>query len=338
MSPSLLTKIKGLIADKGPIPFSEYMALCLFDSQYGYYANLTAIGARGDFVTAPELGPYFAHALARFIIKSPHKVIVELGGGTGQLAFDLLSFLKENQQLPERYIIVEKSQSLKALQQEKLKSLGDSFARIAWEETLESSNLEGILLANEFFDALPVERFIKTHEGFKRLGVDFDGEKLIEVEMEDIKLENLPPLPIGYRSEICLELKSTLQSILKPFKQGLALVVDYGDVREQYYHFMRNNGTITAYTKHQIVSVFENPGCADLTAHVDFTHLAECFVTLGWQVEFLKSQSRFLLEQGVLPSEGLNTNNYAIKRLIDPRLMGERFKVLVSKKERCNEK
>lgn len=327
----LTKKLKALIQAKGPIPFSEYMALCLFDADYGYYSKLEAIGKAGDFITTPELGPYFANAVANYLSAElptfQKSVIVELGGGTGQLAYDLLKALEAKHALPERYIIIEKSQSLRALQQEKLKEFE---IKIEWQEELQASNLEGALLANEFFDALPVERFVKTESGNKRLGVDFRENKFIEIELNEL-LDFPNDLPVGYRSERCYALQPALHSLLKAFKKGLALVIDYGEIQERYYHFSRINGTITAYQNHQIVSVFDDPGAADLTAHVDFTYLAECFVAEGWRIEFLKPQNRFLLEQGILPTHGIDAEHYALKRLLDPRLMGELFKVLVAR-------
>lgn len=340
----LLQKIKLLLQERDSIPFSEYMALCLFDPEYGYYSNLTAIGAAGDFITAPELGPYFANALAQFLserlLQCYNPVLVELGGGTGQLAFDLLQNLKAQNCLPERYLIIEKSRSLQKLQQQKLRELDSSiYKKIEWQETLDEANLEGIIIANEFFDALPVERFIKTKAGLERLGVAWQQDHLVEIAMneklplpqEAVELHKiLNQLPEGYRSECCIVLQPILSTILKCFNKGLALVIDYGDIREHYYHFLRNSGTITAYQDHRIVSVFSNPGASDLTAHVDFTHLAECFIASGWQIDFLKPQAQFLLEQKVLPETGLNIENYALKRLLDPRLMGELFKVLAA--------
>lgn len=327
----LKRKLEERIKKEGSLTFSEYMALCLFDPEYGYYTKLKAIGRSGDFVTSPELGPYFAQAIANYLASElkqfQNAVIVELGGGTGQLAYDLLNALKEKACLLSRYLIIEKSPSLKALQQEKLKAFGDL---IEWQEEFVESNVEGVLLANEFFDALPVERFVKTEKGLKQLGVTFDQNQFVEIELESY-LHMPNDLPIGYRSERCCSLQPVVHSLVKAFKKGLALIVDYGDVQERYYHFARNNGTITAYQDHQIVSVFDDPGAADLTAHVDFTYLAECFVAEGWEIEFLKPQNRFLLEQGILPAHGIDAEHYALKRLLDPRLMGELFKVLVAR-------
>jgi len=226
-------------------------------------------------------------------------VILELGGGTGQLAFDLLSALD----MPVRYLILDKSPSLKALQQEKLKDF-----QVEWCEQIEIQGLEGVILANEFFDALPVERFVKTAAGAVLTHVDYQNAEFIETGD-------------GERFEKCLILKEVLQPILGVFKRGMALVIDYG--AEQV---MRS--TLTAYHQHKIVSVFDRPGECDITAHVDFTDLAEAFLAQHWQVEFLKPQNQFLLEQDILPKAGIGPEDYALKRLLDPRLMGELFKVL----------
>ncbi len=295
----LARKIKDRIASQGPIPFSEYMDLCLFDPEHGYYTNLKEMGRRGDFVTAPECGPYFAKALAHFlepkvqVFKNP--VIFELGGGSGQLAFDLLSFLA----IPVRYIILEKSPSLKAIQQQKLAGLS-----VEWVDDVLEQGLEGVILANEFFDALPVERYTEAGQSY----VDYQEGQFFETGE-------------GQRFEKCLLFKEILSPILGAFKQGLALVIDYGDE-------VIDHSTLTAYKNHQIVSVFDSPGDCDITAHVNFTDLAEIFIQNAWEIDAFKTQAEFSLEQGILPERGLDTENYAIKRLIDPRLMGRLFKVM----------
>ncbi len=296
----LAQKIKALITEKGPIPFSAYMELCLFDSEYGYYTKLTDIGKRGDFITAPECGPYFAKAIAGFLenklAQLENPVILELGGGTGQFAQDLLSFLQTKVQ----YFILEKSPSLRKIQKDKLTGHD-----VTWLEEVNFANVEGVVLANEFFDALPVERF--TEEG-QQCFVTFQDNQLVETGT-------------GQYFEKCLLFKEVLRPILQAFKRGFALVVDYGDERIE-------RSTLTAYQQHQIVSVFDSPGECDITAHVDFTDLAEAFLACGWNIDFLKAQGQFLLEQDILPESGLSAENYAIKRLIDPRLMGQLFKVM----------
>ena len=303
----LAQKLKTQIVASGPISFSEYMAACLFDPEWGYYTNLKAIGREGDFVTAPECGPYLAQAIAHCVkdklqqLNNP--VILELGGGTGQLAFDLLSALD----MQVRYLILDKSPSLKALQQEKLKGF-----QVEWCERIEVQDLEGLILANEFFDALPVERFVESEAGAVLTHVDYQNAEFVETAK-------------GERFEKCLILKEVLQPILAAFKHGIALVIDYGAERV-------TRSTLTAYHQHQIVSVFDRPGECDITAHVDFTDLAEAFLLKDWQVEFLKPQNQFLLEQGALPAAGIDPEHYALKRLLDPRLMGELFKVLFMSK------
>ncbi len=312
----LVAKIKARIAEVGPIPFAEYMSTCLFDPEYGYYANLQAIGSSGDFITAPELGPYFARALAHFLGPAlqafQHPVILELGGGTGQLAYDLLQALQDANSLPERYLIFEKSPRLKAVQQQKLKAF--SGVQIEWCEDLQAATLEGILLANEFFDALPVERYVRREDAsVEKTGVDYQGNQLIETGE-------------GERFERCECLAEILTPILTAFKKGLALIIDYGEETIE-------RSTLTAYYQHQIVSPFLYPGTSDLTADVDFTALAEVFLKAGWEIESLKPQHQFLLEQGILPATGIDPDRYVLKRLLDPRMMGERFKVMLSSKK-----
>ncbi len=319
-------QLRAAIAERGPLPFVEYMTHCL----NAYYGGLRQIGQAGDFVTAPELGPYFADALAHALLPylATHPVMVEWGAGTGQLAFDLLRILDQLGTVPEAYVIQEFSPTLRAVQAEKFQTLPAHLqARISWQMP---SQVKGILIANEVFDALPVERFIQTASGKKRLGVDWQNDQFVEVELPEAVDFNPPGLEFaqGYRSEFCPGLDAFLEKALAPFQQAVAFVIDYGYEREDYYAPQRCNGTLQAYSQHREVSPFAQPGEVDLTAHVDFTTLAERLMARGWQIDFLKPQNQFMLEQNILTRYPLTAEHYALKRLLDPRLMGEVFKVM----------
>ncbi len=320
--------LRAKIAAQGPLPFLEYMALCLD----AYYGRLQAIGRAGDFVTAPELGPYFADALAHALAPQlkRYPVLVELGAGTGRLAFDLLTILDRLGVAPEAYFIQEISPALAAVQAQTLDALPAHLRqRIHWQLP---DQIEGILLANEVLDALPVERFIQTDQGIKRLGVDWQNGQFVEVILEQL-LDFDPPGMVfenGYRAEFCPGLGAFLETILPRFKTGCAFFIDYGYEREDYYAPHRFNGTLQAYSQHQEVSAFLHPGQVDLTAHVDFTSLAELMIAHGWQIDFLKPQNQFMLEQDIMSRYPLTPEHYALKRLLDPRLMGEVFKVMAA--------
>ena len=318
--------LRAEIAAHGPMPFVDYMAACLS----AYYSNLREIGQAGDFVTAPECGPYFADALAYAIAPDckAYPAIVEWGAGTGQLAFDLLQKLNDLNALPEAYFIQEMSPALREIQAQKLRALPRHVTEIvSWQKP---QRIHGILLANELFDALPVERFIQTESGKKRLGVDWQNEQFVEVILDESVNFDPPGIVFenGYRSEYCPGLDIFLEEMLSVFERGKAFIIDYGYERQDYYAPQRFNGTLQAYSQHRVVSPFENPGAVDLTAHVDFTTLAELMMAQAWQIDFLKPQNQFLLEQKVLERYPLTAEHYALKRLLDPRLMGEVFKVM----------
>ncbi len=323
---NLKAELQAEIAAQGPMPFLDYMGRCLKH----YYSHLQAIGSEGDFVTAPQLGPYFADALAHAL--APHladcPTIVELGAGTGQLAVDLLQQLEQLQVLPKAYIIQETSPSLRAIQADRVQQLPARLAeRVQWGL---SDQIAGLLIANEVFDALPVERFIQTAAGKKRRGVDYKQDHFVEVTLDEPIDFAVPEVEFaeGYASEFCPGLGAFLDTILPYFQKGMAWIIDYGYERQEYYAPYRPNGTLQAYFQHQLVSPFFKPGAVDLTAHVDFTTLAELFIARGWRIDFLKPQNRFLLEEGVLERYPLTPEHYALKRLLDPRLMGEHFKVM----------
>ncbi len=327
---SLACSLKQDIISHGPLPFVDYMRRCLT----AYYGHLETIGAAGDFVTAPELGPYFAVGLSHAIVPhlQQHPVIIEWGAGTGQLAFDLLLALDRAGVVPQAYVIQEWSPSLRAVQIQRLQALpAQLYQRVSWECP---DAVDGILLANEVFDALPVERFVQMNHVKKRLGVGWQENQFTEVVL-DQEVNFCPPgidFASGYRSEFCPDLDLLLDQMLRPFKRGIALIIDYGYEREDYYAPYRSNGTLQAYFQHQEISPFLKPGEVDLTAHVDFTALAEAMMARGWQIDFLKPQNRFLLEHHMMSHYSLTPEHYALNRLLDPRLMGEVFKVMGASK------
>lgn len=338
-----MQNLRARIQQYGPLPFSDYMEYCLFNAESGYYSGLQAIGRGGDFTTAPECGPYLAYALAHYCVQRLPRFqsewsVLELGAGTGRLAHDLLQAFSHFNQLPQYYYIVEKSPALRASQEKTLQTLSpDLFRRMQWLDHFEPASLQGFLLGNEVLDALPVERFIKTERGLRRLGVGLEGESLEEVPLDEFLIppvgaqDLLAKLPEGYRSEINFNLSPFLERFLPAFSQGEAILIDYGYEREEYYQVARREGTVLAYFKHHVLSPFEKPGQCDITAHLDFTAVAEVFMQAGWQVEGLLPQGQFLLEQGVLNAYPLNAEHYALRRLLDPRLMGEIFKVFLAR-------
>lgn len=325
-----------LIKQHTPLPFDQYMDLALYHPEFGYYARRVDFGALGDFVTAPTLTPEFAHAVGRFLLRLATQDIVELGPGNGQLAYDLLLFLDAHDELPQHYYLVETSDHLKNMQYELLMRLpAHLFSLIRWVSLDDLQNLSAVIIANEFFDALPVVRFTVTPDGIKELYVSVLNDKFVEVtheaRAEIIKLIAPLQLPLGFTSEICLAYEMFATLLNHVIKQGIILVMDYGYTQQEYYQPQRRHGTLQAYYQHQALNDYlAQPGFMDLTAHVNFSFLGQCLLTANFSFEFFTYQNVFLLDHGI--QEGLEKKSVSIqqkiKRLLDPRLMGEQFKVL----------
>ncbi len=352
LSDALLREIAAEItARDGWIPFSRYMELALYHPRYGYYASgAVTFGEGGDFVTAPELGPVFAACLARCclpVLRETGGELLEIGAGSGALAAALLPELQRLERLPSRYRIVEPSAALRERQRRRLLETlpPELMRRVSWREEPPEKPFEGMILANEVLDALPVERFEMTHAGPRLLGVTLvDGElawqpaagadPCLEAAWPELGLE----LPVGYRSEIALDLPHWLREQTRTLRRGAALFIDYGYPRSEYYHPERRDGTLIChYRQRGFDRPLALPGLIDLSAFVDFTALAEAADTCGLVVAGFATQAHFLIDCGLeavaaglmsLPEREQALRLAELQRLTHPGEMGERFKVM----------
>jgi SAM-dependent MidA family methyltransferase len=349
LSEALSTVIRREIRSDGPIPFSRYMEMALFQPGLGYYsAGLHKLGEKGDFITSPELGTLFASCLARQIGEVAGHLgeydILEIGAGSGCLAADILQSLDKDH-LPGRYMILERSADLKQVQREHLNSNAPALlGRVEWLDCPPEIPWRGVLLANEVIDALAVERFEVSESGTKQLCVTTieDGfgwaTRTAPEELADSLVALGVELPIAYRSEINLQLGPWLEAITSNMQQGLALFIDYGYPRREYYLPERNDGTLICHYRHRAHDdVFFWPGLQDITAWVDFTALAEASDRCGLQVEGYTNQAMFLLGCGLdqvlaaqtaLSTDGGVALNAQVRHLTLPGMMGERFQVM----------
>ncbi|RME34416.1 MAG: class I SAM-dependent methyltransferase [Gammaproteobacteria bacterium] len=335
----------------GWIPFSRYMELALYHPRLGYYASGTVgFGAGGDFVTAPELGPVYAASLARCclpLLTETGGDLLEIGAGSGALAAALLPELERLGAAPRRYLIVDRSRALRERQQQRLREAlpPGLYARVSWLEGPPEAPFDGVILANEVLDALPVERFEITPEGPRLLGVTLTGGALawrsaggpdprLEAAWSRLGLE----LPVGYRSEIALDLPRWLEQQTRALRRGAALFIDYGYPRTEYYHPQRREGTLIChYRQRGFDQPLALPGLIDLSAFVDFTALAEAADACGLEVSGFASQAHFLIDCGLeevtaglmeLPDRERALRLAELHRLTHPGEMGERFKVM----------
>lgn len=351
ISETLVRRIHSEInAGGGALPFSRYMELCLYAPGLGYYsAGQRKFGAGGDFVTAPEISSLFGRCVARScaaVLRQTGGDILEFGAGSGRLAVDLLGELDALGCLPRQYFILERSAELQQRQRQLLqRELPQLCGRVVWLESLPPAGFRGVMLANEVLDAMAVERFhwngTRASQYFVVQGAAGFEWQLRAVESPDLQaaidsLVSACRLPAGYVSEINLSLESWLQGVAGRLAAGLLLLVDYGYERSGYYHPQRSGGTLMChYRQRAHDDPFLWPGLQDITAHVDFTAVAEAATAAGLAVSGYTTQSWYLLDCGIetLLQDAGPTDSVAYlqqaqqaKTLMLPGEMGERFK------------
>jgi SAM-dependent MidA family methyltransferase len=343
----------------GWISFARYMELALYAPGLGYYAGgAVKFGGAGDFITAPELTPLFGQALARVaaeVLARTGGDILELGAGSGRLAMDVLLELERLERLPERYLILEVSPDLRQRQRALLAGQAPHLlGRVAWQDALPDA-LRGVVLANEVLDALPVHLMHWTAEGGFERGVAWipsppappplagEGGMFVWADRPVAApglAEAMARLPVvaPYLSEVNLAAPALVASLAARLEQGLMLLADYGFSRAEYYHPQRQAGTLKVhYRHHSLDDPFFLPGLADITAHVDFTAVAEAARGTGLGLLGYASQGRFLLDAGLLDllaamtpgTPGYIRAAQAVQKLVQPHEMGELFKVMV---------
>ena len=334
----------------GCLGFDRYMEMALYGPGLGYYtAGRRKFGREGDFITAPEISPLFARCIAGALepvlraCDSP--VVLEFGAGSGKLACDLLPALQTLDALPERYLVMELSPELRERQQTLVRErLPDLYGRVEWLDCLPDAGIEGAVVANEVLDAMPVHRFRIAESGLEEQCVVCDGNELrlswrpaSEQLCEAVERLGLQ-LPSDHVSEINLRLQPWVGQLGRLLSSGAALLIDYGHERRDYYSPERNNGTLLChYRHHSNTDPLYLPGMQDITAHVDFTAVAEAADSAGLAVSGYTSQAAFLLGCGIEQMlEGVAQKQDAewfalvegFKRLVLPTEMGERFRVM----------
>ncbi len=353
LSAELTERIRQKIQQEGPIPFSTFMEMALYEPGLGYYsAGLQKFGEGGDFVTAPQLGNVFARCLAKQIEQVGSELgqyeITEAGAGTGILAADLIKALQDKHP-PTRYRILERSAHLRQVQKETLtQHVPEWMDRISWLDEPPERGWQGVFLANEVLDALTVERFCIESDGPRQMrvtsgpdGFDWFKAACPEKMQEQIQavIEGLEHSPAtGYCSEINTSLPAWLETVTASLQKGLALFIDYGYTRRDYYLQERSDGTLICHYQHRAhADPFKWPGLTDISASVDFTALAEAADICGLEVNGYATQAMFLMASGLdevlagfglLPDRERLKMNSQVLRLTLPGEMGERFQVM----------
>ena len=305
----LETEIRRLIAAAGPMPLAEYMTLCLSDREHGYYTNHDPFGARGDFITAPEVSQMFGEMIGLWMaavwkqMGSPENLrIIELGPGRGTMLKDALRAAKVLPNFLEAAVIhlVEISPALEAQQQRTLEALP---MPIYWHPSLADVPPGiAIVVANEFFDALPIHQAVKTEQGWheRRIDIESTGRLAFTVAPEPIPhFDTLLPPPLRsapdgsffeWRADnVVLELGKRLMR-----DGGAALVIDYGHTQSAV------GDTLQAVGRHAYADPLSAPGTIDLTAHVDFQALTSAVEAMGVNGYGPVTQSQLLRRLGIM--------------------------------------
>ena len=339
----------------GWISFARYMELALYAPALGYYAaGARKFGAAGDFVTAPEISALFGQCLARAsaeTIVATAGDVLELGPGSGKLACDMLRALDVLGALPKRYLLLEVSADLRQRQQQLIAQLPPHLAQRAhWLDTLPES-FDGAVIANEVLDVVPVhlltflegwvfERGVVVGESgqFKWRDVPaLPAQLAASVACIQAGFDNNTP-PHDYLTEVAPAVDGLIKSLAAMLRRGTLLLVDYGFRRAEFYHPSRTTGTLMCHYRHYAhADPFYLPGLQDITAHVDFTSVAEAALAEGLGLIGYTSQAQFLLQAGITeliaahdPADAANylpLTNQA-RRLLSPAEMGEFFKVI----------
>ena len=303
----LLSEIKKLIRSSGPMPVWRYMELCLMHPQHGYYVSRDPLGREGDFTTAPEVSQMFGELLGlwaasvwRAIGQPPLLRLIELGPGRGTMMADALRALRVLPPLYQSLTIhmVEVNPVLR----EKQRATLTGVRNITWHDTIDDV-LDGpaVILANEYFDVLPIHQMVRRETGWHERTVDIDqDDRLAFGHMPEPtpRFEVLlPPLvreaPVGAIFEWRPD-KEIMKIARRVREQdGAALIIDYGHLRSDA------GDTLQAIARHSFADPLKNPGQADVTAHVDFQALGRAAEDLGARVHGPVTQGDFLKRLGI---------------------------------------
>ncbi len=340
----------------GAIPFRRYMEMALYEPGLGYYtaAGGARLGESGDFVTAPEISPLFGRCLARqcaSVLAETGGDVFEAGPGSGALAAEVLAELAALDALPEAYHLLEPSTELRQQQHQRIRArVPELVERCQWHTDWPPA-FDGVALANEVLDAMPIEGFAVADDGrvLRRhtiatpdAGFDdawYPAPDWLARAVRSIEADAGSALPPGYRSEINPYLGGWFESLAGCLNCGAAIVIDYGYVRSEYYLAERSMGTLVCTRAHRAHGdPYDWPGLTDITAFVDFTAVAEAATGAGLELEGFSPQAHFLIGCGldaVAADLMAATDERArlaisqqIKQLTLPGEMGERFNAI----------
>ncbi len=367
--PKLIQKIVEEIAVHGPITFARFMELALYDEDYGYYmtnrvdeheALKERIGWDGDFYTAPEFSPILAKTLVRQVLEIDDQLghpdpftFVEMGGGNGTFAADFLHHCQET--APGvcnrlRYLLVERSPNLRLRQEYKIQKVMSRAwmdTHLTWKPCVTECAKEsviGVMFSNELVDAFPVHRVRGDSPDHQEILVDYEKGQFVErtrplssTPLKDYVDRHRVVLNEGQTSELHVVSERWMRHVAQIMGQGFVITIDYGYTRNDYYAANRYEGTLLCYYRHAVSrDPFSHVGAQDMTAHVNFSVLADVGKEHGLELRGFTTLANWLMGLGVeemvvdLGAESKEVQ--ALSHLLRPHGMGTTFKVLVQRK------
>ena len=354
-SSELVQVIRDEIARLGLIPCERFIELALYHPRLGYYSGeRLRVGRKGDFITNVSVGRLFGEILADQIVelwelagRPPEFSIVEAGAETGELASDLLNCLSQvGSGMTWSYVIAEPDELKQEQQRQRLTANS-----VRWVTSLDELDpITGIILGNELLDAIPPRVVEFSADRWREVYVTLENNRFI-FSLEPVKdprlnarIAKIPlPLPQPYRTEVNLAATDWINDAAKTLRRGFVLMIDYGYSRSDYYSPLRTQGTLALYRNQQRQeNIFEGIGETDITAHVDFTAIADASLEAGCQLLGFTDQHHFMVGAGESRMRSFESRDdrgdrdrflRAYKTLMHPEMMGLAFKYLLMGKD-----
>ena len=349
-----MNKIINILKEKKSIPLDQFINIALYDKKFGYYMKKNPFGKEGDFITSPLISDLFGEMLAVWCVAfwehigKPSKILlVELGPGDGSLCKDLLIASKQFKIFYNSLEInlLEMSDKLKAIQKTKINN-----KKVKWIKKIREINYGPVIfLGNEFFDALPIKQIYKKKKLFFEKYVTLSSNdkkiKFLNRKANDNlikRIRDLNLISIGNTIEYPIEALKFLEAIAKKINkfEGGLLTFDYG------YAIKKNQNTLQSVKKHKYLDFFFKPGYSDITSHINFKLFHEILNKNNLDVKKITKQSEFLKKIGILERANILSKKmtfkekanmfYRLKRLLDPKEMGNLFKVIFAQKKGRN--
>lgn len=342
---SLPDLLRERIAECGPISIAEYMELALGHPEFGYYKKQRVFGAEGDFTTSPEISQVFGEMIGVWCVEAWAQLgagpvaLVELGPGRGTLMSDLLRATRSIDGFHDA-LTIHMVETSPALANQQYNTLRHMHPRIEWLDHIGQLPAQKplIIVANEFFDALPIRQHVKTADGLceRRVGWDEATQAFVfTLSPPGLSLaKSSTIIPDGTVMESSPASRDLMRELVHKLRdqRGAALIIDYGYLGDAH------QDTLQAVKNHVYHPVLKEPGEADITAHVDFASLMKIAYTEGMRTHGLSTQGRFLVKLGAdvrlealvkrAEPEQRDALISGVTRLISPQAMGELFKVL----------